>query len=182
MANRKATLAEASALLPEEDLQQVPDAPGYFVARSGRVYHVWEARNGWRTTRLKTMRHSGGYPQVQVGYTAGRRIRKVHKLVAAAFLPPPAPGQYLVRHKDDVPDNCAAENLAWGGQIENQADAKRNGRRTGRPPIYSADTVAAIRREKAAGERTVDVAKRHGVSPQLVSDIVAGRKRPLPRT
>ena len=177
MAHRKATSAEAAELLPRERLAAVPDAPGFFVSRSGFVYHVWLSRTGWRVTRLKTIRHSRGYPQAQIGYTSGRRLVKVHKLVAAAFLPPPRPGQYLIRHLDDVPTNCAARNLRWGGQKQNQADAKRNGRRTGRPPKYSDAVIAAIRRDRAAGDRTVDVARRHKVSPQLVCDVIAGRRR-----
>jgi len=177
MANRKATPEEAAELLPKERLAAVPAAPGFFVSKSGFVYHVWLSRTGWRTTRLKTMRHSGGYPQAQIGYTTGRRLVKVHKLVAAAFLPPPRPGQYLIRHLDDVPTNCAARNLRWGGQVQNQVDAKRNGRRLGRPTTYPDETIEAIRKDKAAGDRTVDVARRHKVSPQLVCDVIAGRRR-----
>src|SRR5262245_3245173 len=108
----RASLAQAKPVVRKAfgkvgRLAQVADAPGYFVSDHGFVYTVLAYTTGlkWRAVRLKTMRHSGGYPQVNIKYAAGYKITKIHSLVAAAFLPLPRPGQYLLRHDDDDPEN-----------------------------------------------------------------------------
>lgn len=51
------------------------------------------------------------------------RREYVHRLVAAAFIGPPKPGQE-VRHLNNVADDNRAENLAWGTRSQNVLDLR----------------------------------------------------------
>jgi hypothetical protein len=59
-------------------------------------------------------------------HQGGRRFpRLVHRLVAAAFLPPdPDPRRTEVNHFDVNPHNNRAENLEWVTREENEAHKK----------------------------------------------------------
>jgi hypothetical protein len=145
----------------------------YLVSNSGAVYSTFKGK----LRRKATMKHSGGYLQVHLSTLRGPRIVKVHELVAELFLPPKPEGCYLIRHWDDDPENNDHRNLLWGTQVENQADAKRNGRQSGRPRVISDEVVFAIREERGRGVPGVVVAAKYGVSQQTVCDIHKGRKR-----
>ena len=54
------------------------------------------------------------------------KMRKVHHLVAEAFICP-RPDGMLCLHKDDDKFNNTPENLYWGTQSQNQQDSLRNG-------------------------------------------------------
>lgn len=92
--------------------------------RSGRVIN-----QPLRGRPLKTCLIGAGYLMVSI---AGRP-RYVHILVLEAFICP-RPTGLLGLHGDDDPLNCHIANLRWGTQRDNVRDARRNGRRIGRPP------------------------------------------------
>lgn len=54
-------------------------------------------------------------------------LRGVHRIVCEAFNGPAPVGCNTVRHLDDVKHNNVPDNLAWGTQADNMADAVRNG-------------------------------------------------------
>ncbi len=154
-------------------VRQIPWAPLYFVSDCGKVFSTFRMV----VRRKGIMRHSGGYPQVNLATPTGPRIVTIHSLVAELFLPPRPTGAYLIRHWDDDPTNNAATNLFWGTQVENKQDARRNGRRQGRKPVIGDDAVRAIRRERNNGVPGVVLAERYGISQQMVSNIYRGSKR-----
>jgi hypothetical protein len=86
-----------------------------------------------RVARALPIDRSHRYPRVSL---RGRK-QYVHALVAGAFHGA-RPAAQLARHLDDVPDNCSAENLAWGTAKQNAADRSRNRKarqqREGRQP------------------------------------------------
>lgn len=65
-----------------------------------------------------------GYPQVSIREGGVSKQRKLHVLVARAFIPNPH-GYPMVRHKDDDGLNNHVSNLMWGTHWDNVAD--RNG-------------------------------------------------------
>lgn len=116
-----------------EAWRPVAEVPGYEVSDRGRVRSV-----------ARTVARSNGIPQrvaarvlaphtSTTGYRAvrlcrdGRPIpRKVHALVAAAFIGPRPEGLEVRHLNGDRLDN-RAENLAYGTRSENMRDAVRHG-------------------------------------------------------
>lgn len=160
-------------------IAMVVGSPAHFVSSTGHVYSVQKRSSdgSWRVLRLKTMRHSHGYPQVQVKRDGKWKPIRIHTLVAEAFLGPPPPGRNLVRHDDDDPNNNDYRNLLWGTQVENLADARRNGRVIGRPKTISDEVVQAIRDDRTRGSSYATIARTHGVSVSYVADVIKNRYR-----
>lgn len=115
--------------------------PGYWVSTAGRVLAILPACAPGRRVRLKAIRverRRGRRPHARTnlhvaggGRHADRTVR-VHRLVAAAWLPIMEPGAYLVRHRNgDGCDNRVA-NLLRGTWSENLRDQYALGER-GRP-------------------------------------------------
>jgi HNH endonuclease len=75
---------------------------------------------------LKTPPDDHGYPQVNLSRQGRTDHRKVHKLVAAAFLGP-CPAGFEVLHKDGDSMNAALANLRYGTKSENELDKRRHG-------------------------------------------------------
>ena len=67
-----------------------------------------------------------GYVYVKLYGSDGIETRRVHRLVAEAFIPNPQ-GKDQVNHKDGIKDNNKVENLEWVTQKENNLHAIRNG-------------------------------------------------------
>lgn len=131
--------------------------------------------NGGRTNR--------GYGNFRMD---GRTV-KAHR-VAFEFSTGVAPGTMFVCHRCDNPPCCNPSHLFLGTSADNNADMMAKGRHV-RPArdedavnyvrgessnlarITEADVVS-IRARKAAGERTVALAKEYGVDRTLVWQIV----------
>ncbi len=110
--------------------------PDYEVSSLGRV------RSNKKSTPLvmRTRRDRYGHHKLELD----GKTRKVHQLVALAFIPQPwetcpQRGQgcglfchyepLCVRHLDDDKDNNAESNLSWGTYSQNLIDSYTNGRR-----------------------------------------------------
>lgn len=117
------TLPELSEDLPGEEWRDVPGERGYVVSSLGRVRSMGAVAPRFRPARdLKLSPNGKGYLAAGVN----GRNRKVHRLVASAFVPNPE-GFPLVRHLNDVKTDNRVVNLAWGDERANAADARRNG-------------------------------------------------------
>ena len=93
-----------------------------------------------------------GYRAVTLADGEVREQHFIHALVLAAFVGP-RPDNQVARHIDDDRDNNTLANLAYGTQVENNADALRNkvkpvGERHGRA-VLTEKEVIAIRASKA---------------------------------
>ena len=101
----------------------------YHVSNAGRVLSL--RRYDGRGIEVR-----GGILKPNVGTTGylyvnlrkdGRSVhKKIHRLVAAAFLRPEA-GRYVVNHRDGNKLNNRIDNLEWCTQAENVAHAFGNG-------------------------------------------------------
>lgn len=80
------------------------------------------------TGAIKAQQQSAyGYKWVAL-YPRPMRNRKVHRLVALAFLPSPTPEQTDVCHIDGNTANNHVSNLRWDTHAGNQAEMVRHGR------------------------------------------------------
>ncbi|AMQ10979.1 HNH homing endonuclease [Brazilian marseillevirus] len=77
-----------------------------------------------RLLLLRGTRKSFGSPAN--GYMQYNNV-KVHRIIAAAFLPPPLPSQTVVNHKDGNKQNNRVENLEWSSLSANSRHAHETG-------------------------------------------------------
>jgi hypothetical protein len=89
--------------------------PGYTVSNFGRI------RNE-RLNKFLYPHYSEGYKQVPLSTNKIKYVKKVHRLVANAFIPNPD-NKPLINHKDKVRDNNKVSNLEWVTYKENSQHA-----------------------------------------------------------
>ena len=108
---------------------------GYYeVSDRGRVRsldRVGFRRDGHRYSKKGRILSRGtdqcGYPFSDLRKNGSARTRRVHRLVAEAFIPNPDNLPWVL-HWDDDKLNNRVENLRWGWPSENRYDTVRNGR------------------------------------------------------
>jgi hypothetical protein len=119
----------------------IPGYPGYEASRDGRVFSVSSNWRGYGVREMRQTLNADGYPSVRVMIDGQRKRITVHRLIAAAFLPPRPSERHQVRHLDGDQLRSHADNLAWGTPKENAEDRDRHGR-TSRGGSHSAKIKA----------------------------------------
>ena len=165
----------------------------YEVSDCGRVralfsHGPWKAP---RFLRLIPANRCKRYRMVNLYANQKGRLWMVHRLVMAAFVRTPEPGEQ-VNHINGNPTDNSLANLEYCTGKENIAHAWRMGLLT-HPPKHppgeghpsatiTEETAIEIIRRGAAGERTCKIAKAVGASYQTVGMIKRGQTwRHLPR-
>ena len=110
---------------PIEEWRPIPGFEEWYSASNlGRIRRDMTPPNSCAGTILKPTKQTAGYPCVQLFKGKNPRIcRLVHRLVALAFLDPPANGRACVNHKDGKRVNNHASNLEWCTPKENARHA-----------------------------------------------------------
>lgn len=111
---RDGLAAAVLAASPPAEWRPIDGAPDYFVSDDGRVRRRFYILRGFLDDQ--------GYPSVDIG----GETKRIHRLVAAAFLGPRLPG-LEVRHLNDIKTDNRLANLAYGTRDQNQQDAVANG-------------------------------------------------------
>lgn len=152
------------------------DIPGfegrYQVSDRGRVRNV-------RTSYVKkSSPDKDGYLCLTLYIGRTPYSRKVHRLVAQAFIPNPA-DLPEVNHEDGVKHHNHVGNLEWSTRKSNSEHAARNklmasGDRHGIAKLRAAD-IPAIRCALDENEPMRAIAARYGVSPSTIFDIAHAR-------
>jgi len=96
--------------------KRVPGFPDYEVSDEGQVR---------RGEHVMSQHWRGKFIIVSLRRPSGRTSRRVHRLVAEAFIGPRPPGMHT-RHLDDDHANNHLVNIAYGTPSENQYDAVHN--------------------------------------------------------
>lgn len=115
---------------------------------------------------LKGRPTKGGYWQVCLQREGKRQWLYIHRLIGMHFCSRP-PGTNVVRHKDDTPGNCHAENLLWGTQKDNVHDAIKQGHRVG----------IAVENSDGVYHDLMCMVAEDGYDPTCVSRCLHGKQR-----
>ena len=95
--------------LDGEEWKQIDNFGNYHVSNKGRV----KSYTGYEARLLKPYNTKSGYLRLDIIEDGIRQSKLLHRLVAAAFLLPPAKIDYQLHHKDFNKLNNAADNLEW---------------------------------------------------------------------
>jgi hypothetical protein len=149
----------------------IPGHTDYLASPDGRI---WSLKNG----RLKLMtafeRDRYGHMAVDLTQDGKYRVHYVHRLVAAAFLPPPLPN-HIVCHIDNDVKNNAVSNLCWGTSAQNSADmvsSQRQSRGSNRPLAKLTERDVVQIRNLAKTTPQNKLAKQFNVSASVINRVV----------
>lgn len=127
----------------------------YEVSNEGRV-RSWKGKTEPRPHQLKlVLSKCGSYPQVDLSNSGRRKTRKVHRLVAEAFIPNPD-GKPEVAHINGNPADNRASNLRWSTRVENNNDRIAHGR-------------WGFKIDEASVKEIINLHSRGGVSQRLIA-------------
>lgn len=123
----------------------------------------------------------GGYQFVMLSVPNPNKVfcKKIHRLVATAFLGPAPPDRSVVNHKDFDRANNAASNLEWCDTTDNIRHSVDAGRFTGsvsprRGKKLDTAQASSIKSKHASGATTSDLAIEFSIHPRNVRRILAG--------
>jgi len=155
-----------------ESWKRIKEYRNYLISDQGRVFNLKFKRF------LKPAKNTWGYLQIVLQNNGVRKIQKVHRLVALAFISNPDK-KPQVNHIDGIKTNNHVENLEWCTNSENSHHAMDNGllKPVKGSKHYRAklneNKVLKIRRIFATGDYTkTALGKMFGVSDVHIGDIV----------
>jgi hypothetical protein len=129
-----------------------------------------------RPTRSKKI---DGYVQVDLQCDGERKIGRMHRLVAEAFIGEAPFEGALVMHKDDDKTNNHYSNLAWGTTADNVDDKVSKSRHPMGTKMYNAKLtdldIPLVRGLFNAGWTLSEVGRMFEVSAATIKDIITGR-------
>jgi hypothetical protein len=164
----------------------VADLVAYFVQNEHwrrvmgfECYEVSSWGNVRRAGRILAPAFTRGYPHVTL-CTRGVAVNKrIHTLVAEAFLGPPPFVDAIIAHIDGDPTNGKVSNMRWATATDNQRDRNRHGTRIRGREVFGAkldDTqIPTIRAAICTGARYAEIADKFGVSISTISLIKRDR-------
>lgn len=115
--------------LSKEQWIVCPNNANYAISNIGRVKRITPQRNTY-VGKILEISYVRGYACVNLYIHGQRKLMKIHRLVAAAFLPKPLPYQDQINHIDHNRTNNKVENLEWCSLQENMAWLKKHNRHT----------------------------------------------------
>lgn len=149
----------------------------YEVSNLGRVKAVGygKARRAGRHLKLKL--GTTGYLYVCLSRANVSKTRKIHHMVAEAFIGARPPGAFVL-HRDGNPHNNVPANLYYGDARQNINDAIRHGTwrpRQGSRVNTAKMTLDGVLRVRVSTQTSSILAKAYGVDPSTIRDIRSRR-------
>ena len=101
-----------------EDFRKVVDNSNYTICTKGRLLN--------KKGKEKALQNRDGYLKADLYENGERTTKRIHRLVAEAFIPNPE-NKPEVNHKDGNKHNNSVDNLEWVDKSENMQHAYRTG-------------------------------------------------------
>lgn len=155
----------------------------YIVTDRGTVYSTDYMHTG-KSKPLKTRLDKDGYVIVTIYLDGKRYDKKMHRLVAEAFIPNPK-NKPEVNHKNGIKTKNSKRNLEWVTTFENLYHAWDTGlssfdNREGENNAYSKHTNQTIRKVCKALESNKltikEISEKYGVSRATIEQILLGNQ------
>lgn len=108
----------------KEEMRLIDGSSTDYVTPTGNIYKDYGNNNFYHKSVFPNK--NNGYLYCGITYDKGQRQRRVHILVAEAFIPNPD-NLPIVMHLDNNKQNCDVKNLKWGTVQENTQNAFNNG-------------------------------------------------------
>lgn len=89
----------------EEKWKSIDSFPDYYVSNLGRVYSN-------KSNKFLSPKSNNGYLSVGLSKDGIVKLKRIHRLVATAFIPNPN-NLPCINHKDENPSNNTVDNLEW---------------------------------------------------------------------
>jgi hypothetical protein len=109
-----------------ERWRYIPEFPDYAISNIGRIIRITKAQGTYPSYVYKLTLDKKGYQTICLTKNGKEYGKKVHQLVALAFLGP-CPDKHEINHKDGVKANNQLNNLEYVTSSENQRHALRMG-------------------------------------------------------
>ena len=152
----------------EEIWHQIMEFPNYMVSNYGNVLNT-------KKNKLMTIYKRKSYCLVKLSNNNIAQEKKVHRLVAQAFIPNPN-GFCCVNHKDENPGNNNVENLEWCDHKYNNTygnRTKRQGRKM-QVPVLQYDKDMNLIAEYSSVNEAGAACK---INPCNISNCLSGRQK-----
>lgn len=168
----------------KEIWKDIPEFEGlYQISNLGRIMS-FPRKGGFKNkTILKNGKSKKNYAQISLSENGKKTCKKIHRLVAQAFIPNPE-NKPEINHKDGVKANNHVDNLEWCTNQENIDHAIKNGLRGGLfvsgskhfKALFCEEEVLEIRDKYKNFEYSQkELAERYRVSKSAISSIIHRR-------
>lgn len=151
----------------------IPGFEFYFAGDDGFIY----SDKYLNMKRLSLVNHKNGYTYVQLSLNGKKLLKRVHRLIALAFL---GKSELQVNHIDGNKSNNNLSNLEYVSSFDNMKHAHKlnlynfKGENHNQSTLTN-DIVKALRSEFDSGSRIIDISKKYNIKYGHVEKVVKRR-------